>query len=212
MSSLMAAPFEFAADVIPESVLGGAVRDVVEIGDPAEFREGQSAVQSTVLVEGPVQPAVGEHAPVAAAPAVRQPVERRGAIRAQAVVPARRLVQAVDRRDVIEKRGPQFLGRRVEAVQVRLLWLGRASCGAGWRRARRRRGRSAPAAGRGCGGSSISAPSGNRTSIDMQMRPSGPKSKTRTGWLIQRDAPVEEDDVHALQIREMIACGSRSAA
>ena len=47
----------------------------------------------------------------------------------------------------------------------------------------------------------------NRTSIDMQMRPSDPKSKTRTGWHINANSPVEENDVHAFEIREMIRAG-----
>jgi hypothetical protein len=55
--------------VIPEAVFGDGVRDVVEIGDPAEFGEGQRAVQPAVLLEGPAQTAVGEHSPVAPAPA-----------------------------------------------------------------------------------------------------------------------------------------------
>src|SRR5262245_59249379 len=121
MSSLMAAPFEFAADVVPEPVLGGAVGDLVETRRPPEFREGQGPVQSAVLVEGLVEPGVGEHPPVAAEPPAGQPVERRGAVRAQPVVPAGRLGQAVDRPDVIEEHGPQFVGTRVEPVQERLL-------------------------------------------------------------------------------------------
>jgi hypothetical protein len=112
----MAAPFEFAADVVPEPGFGGAVRDVVEIRGPAEFREGQRRVQPAGLVEGPVQTAVGEHPPVEPAPAVGQLVERRGAVGAQAVVPAGPLVQAVDRPDVIEERGAQLLGLRVERL------------------------------------------------------------------------------------------------
>src|SRR6516225_4228949 len=121
ISLLMTAPFKFTPDVIPEPVLRGAVRDLVEPSGVPEFLKGQSPVQPTVLVEGPVQPTVGEHAPVEADSAVRQSVERRCAVGAQAVVPARRLVQAIDRFDVIEESVPHFLRSRMEAVQVCLL-------------------------------------------------------------------------------------------
>ena len=56
MSSLMAAPFEFAADVVPEPVVRGRVRNLVEVRDPAKFGKGQGAVQPAGLIEGPVQP------------------------------------------------------------------------------------------------------------------------------------------------------------
>jgi hypothetical protein len=36
----MAAPFEFAVDIIPESRRWGCVRNVIEIGESAEFLEG----------------------------------------------------------------------------------------------------------------------------------------------------------------------------
>jgi len=36
----MAEPFEFATDMIPESRRRGCVRNVVEVGEPAEFLEG----------------------------------------------------------------------------------------------------------------------------------------------------------------------------
>ena len=39
-SSFMAAPFEFAADMIPESRRRGCVRNVVKVGESAEFLEG----------------------------------------------------------------------------------------------------------------------------------------------------------------------------
>src|SRR5687768_17446065 len=123
MSLLMAAPFQFTANVIPEPVPGGAVRDLADIRAPPEFGKGQSPIQSTVLVECLVQPSIGDHAPIAADPAAGQSVERRGAVRAQAVIPARRLVQVMDGPDVIEERGPQLLDARLEAVQVRLLLL-----------------------------------------------------------------------------------------
>ena len=89
----MAAPFEFATDVISESLLGGRVRDVVKISDSAEFREGQRPVQSAGSIEGPIQTAVGNDAPVAAALPAGKLVEGRCAIRAHGVVPARLLVQ-----------------------------------------------------------------------------------------------------------------------
>ena len=103
MSSFLAASFEFVADVFPEPVCGGTVRDLVQVGQSAEFGEGQSTVQPAVLVEGQIQPAVRQHAPVEAEPAVRQPVVRRGAVRTQRVVPAGLIKQAIDRFDIIEE-------------------------------------------------------------------------------------------------------------
>src|SRR5438067_568854 len=106
ISSLMATPFLFAADVIPEPVLGGAVRGLVEMSCPPEFVERQRPVEPAVLVEGLVQTAVGEYAPVPAEPAAGQAVKRRGAVRAHAVVPAGRATQAVDGVGVIEEGSP----------------------------------------------------------------------------------------------------------
>jgi hypothetical protein len=48
MSSLMAAPFKFAADMIPKPVFGGTVRDRVETRDSSQFLEWKSPVQPTV--------------------------------------------------------------------------------------------------------------------------------------------------------------------
>ena len=74
MSLFMPAPFHLAADVIPESVLGGTVRQRVETSELAEFVKGQTSVEATVFVERLVQATVGDHTPVNAEPAVRQPV------------------------------------------------------------------------------------------------------------------------------------------
>src|SRR6516162_7737475 len=105
MSSFMAAPFKFAANMIPESLLGGAVGDVVEISQSAKFGERQRLVQPAGFVEGVVQKAVRQHAPVQAPPAVGQLVERRSAVSVHAMVPAGLIVQAIDGVHVIEESG-----------------------------------------------------------------------------------------------------------
>src|SRR4029077_15404505 len=98
-SSVMAAPFEFATDVIPEPLFRGLVRDVVKISTSAEFGERYGGVQPAGFIEGPIQTAVGNDAPVATALPTGKLVKGRCAIRAYGVVPAGRLVQSIDRAD-----------------------------------------------------------------------------------------------------------------
>src|SRR3954469_2829428 len=62
-SSLMAAPLEFAADMIAESHCRGFVRDIVHVGELTEFLERQGPVQSTVPIEDPIQAGVGDDTP-----------------------------------------------------------------------------------------------------------------------------------------------------
>src|SRR5262249_58823573 len=97
--------------------VGGGVRGRGALGS----REGWLGAGPPALRGGRAGGAVGGPPPVEPAAAVGQPVERRGAVRAQPVVPAGRLVDAVDHADVVEEGGPQFLDGGVEPVQVRLL-------------------------------------------------------------------------------------------
>src|SRR6478735_8499620 len=96
-SSLMAAPFEFAADMVPEPRLRGCVGNVVEVGESAEFLERKRPVQATVPVEGPIQPGVGDDAPVPSDLRAGELVKRRRAVGEQHVVPPGGLNQLVDR-------------------------------------------------------------------------------------------------------------------
>src|SRR5262245_47086912 len=103
MSAFLPPTFQLTADAIAEPVFRSAVGDVIEKGAAPQFFEGQSAVQPVILVERSVQPTVDEHAPVETPPAMRQAIERRRTIRAQAVIPARLFIKAIDGFDVIEK-------------------------------------------------------------------------------------------------------------
>src|SRR6478672_8117337 len=102
-SSFMAAPFEFAANMVPEPCRRGGVRNLVEVGESAEFVEGESPVQSTGLIEGPIQSGVGNDTPVPADLRAGKLVEGRRAIGEQHVVPAWIFIQLIDRIHVIEK-------------------------------------------------------------------------------------------------------------
>jgi len=55
---VMAAPFQFAADVVSEPVHGGIVRNIVEVARSAAVPEGQCPVQPAGGVERPVQTAL----------------------------------------------------------------------------------------------------------------------------------------------------------
>jgi hypothetical protein len=120
-SSFMPTPLNLAADVIPESIFGGIIRNCIQTCVLAELVEGQSPVEATVIVERLIQATVGDYAPIDAEPAVRQPIERSGAVRTESVIPARCVVQIIDRFNVIKKGAPQLLRIRFEVIQKCLL-------------------------------------------------------------------------------------------
>src|SRR5262245_8929279 len=97
----MTAPLDLAAKIIPESLHGSRLGDLVDVGGSPKFLVGQRAVQLAGLVQRPVQAAVDDHAPVATAVDVGQAVDAGGAVGAQGMIPARPFEQAVEGGDVI---------------------------------------------------------------------------------------------------------------
>ncbi len=110
-------PIQFAPEVVAEVGFRRFVRNVVDERELPEIVEGERTVQLAVFVQGAVELAIGDHPAVAEQPPARQPVERSRAVRTQAVVPARFLVQVVDRSNVIEERGPHDIDPHGQVIQ-----------------------------------------------------------------------------------------------
>ncbi len=202
MSSFMETPFEFATDMIAETLCGRFIGDVVKICAALEFRERNGAVQPASLIQGVIQSAVDKDAPIPPPLRAGKSIEGRRAIRVDDMIPLRRVAQSIDRVHVIEKHRPQFLDASIEAVEVRLLTLA-IFCAAQDNVALVRGDKDDLLLPIETAKDGVLLPLA-QARLDRHAEAAiGPEIKHQDRVAHQSNAPVEENDVHAFEIREM---------